>query len=71
MEENILQRLEREYQAKQGKRVSVKIRYSLLEKLDALKEKSNNTRSNLINILLEQIIDDVVIVDDRTFRKNL
>ena len=61
MVENILQRLEREYQAKQGKRVSVKIRYPLLEKLDDLHRQSRRSRSEIINILLEQIIDDVEV----------
>ena len=61
MSENILQRLEREYQEKQGKLVSVKLKYSLLEKLDELKKQSRRSRSDIINILLEQIIDDVEI----------
>ena len=61
MSENILQRLEREYQEKQGKLVSVKLKYSLIEKLDELKKQSRRSRSDIINILLEQIIDDVEI----------
>lgn len=62
MAENILEKLEREYQAKQGKRVSVKIRYPLLEKLDELHKQSRRSRSDIINILLEQIIDNVEVV---------
>ena len=61
MGENILQRIEREHREKQGKRVSVKIRDPLLAKLDDIKTQSRRSRSDVINILLEQIIDDVEV----------
>ena len=41
--------------------ISVRIKESTLEKIDRLSEKSNRSRNELINILLESSVDDVEI----------
>ena len=41
--------------------VSVRMKETLLERLDALSAKSNRSRNELINLLLESVVDIVKI----------
>lgn len=41
--------------------ISVRIKEGTLKKIDALSEKSNRSRNELINIILENSVDDVEI----------
>ena len=41
--------------------ISVRIRESVLEKIDKLAQESNRSRNELVNILLENCVDDVEI----------
>ena len=43
--------------------VSVRMKETLLERLDALSAKSNRSRNELINLLLESAVD-IVIIDE-------
>ena len=43
--------------------VSVRMKETLLERLDALSAKSNRSRNELINLLLESAVD-IVKIDD-------
>ena len=41
--------------------ISVRIKEGTLEKIDGLSTKSNRSRNEIINIILEYSVDDVVI----------
>lgn len=41
--------------------ISVRIKESTLNKIDDLSRKSNRSRNELINIILENSVDDVII----------
>ena len=41
--------------------ISVRIKEGTLEKIDGLSSKSNRSRNEIINIILEYSVDDVVI----------
>ena len=41
--------------------ISVRIKEGTLKKIDSLSEKSNRSRNELINIMLENSVDDVEI----------
>ena len=41
--------------------ISVRIKEGTLKKIDSLSEKSNRSRNELINIILENSVDDVEI----------
>lgn len=43
--------------------ISVRLKESTLEKIDNLSAKSNRSRNEIINIILEKSVDDVKIVD--------
>ena len=45
--------------------VSVRMKETLLERLDALSAKSNRSRNELINLLLESAVD-IVKIDERS-----
>ena len=44
--------------------VSVRMREDTLKKLDELSEKTNRSRNELINLLLEEALKDVTVVDE-------